>query len=174
MRRTLLVLMLSLTSLPCSLFAADPPEPKQFEGNRPALIKTAADGTLSLPASACEVYGPELEYMPEDRALGYWHQTSDYCVWQLDVARAGTYAVLIEWSCDIPQAGNFFELTTGDAKLVNRVPTSGSWQRHLWAQFGQIDLPAGKTSLSIRPQEGIKGALMDLREVKLIPIVAPK
>lgn len=150
------------------------PAPKQFEGNDPRLIETDRDGTLSLPASACEVYGPELEYMPEDRALGYWHQVSDYCVWKLDVARAGRYAVLIEWSCAIESAGNSFELLVDEARMTNTVPTSGSWQRHRWAQFGEVEISRGQHELTIRPLPEIRRALMDLREVKLVPIVEPR
>lgn len=151
--------------------AAERPEPKRFEGNEPRLISTDADGTLHLPASACEVYGPELEYMPEDRALGYWHQEDDYCVWQLDVARPGRYVVLFEWSCAVDSAGNSFLLTAGESQLKGRVPTSGGWDRHLWAAFGEVDLARGRQELSIRPLPEVRRALMDLRTVRLVPVV---
>lgn len=149
-------------------------EPKFFEGNEPRPIEMQRDGTMSLPASACEVYGPELEYMLEDRALGYWHQTSDYCSWRLRGARPGRYVILIEWSCAPESAGNAFELTAGAARLTNRVPSSGNWQTHRWGVFGEIELERDDQVLTVRPLPGIRRALMDLREVRLVPVIEPR
>lgn len=153
--------------------AQEEPGPKAFVGNKPRVIETEGDGTLRLLADSCEIYGPELEYMLEDRALGYWHQTSDYCVWKLKAARGGTFAVLIEWSCAPESANNAFELKVGESRLRNRVPSSGSWQRHRWGSFGYVELKRGEQTVTIRPLPGIHRALMDLREVRLVPVVEP-
>lgn len=145
-------------------------KPKSFKGNKPETVKPATDGTISLPASACAVYGKTLEYMPEDRALGYWNSPNDHAVWTMELPEAGEYEVWFEWSCAKESAGNTFHLIAGKAELKGKIPSTKTWQNHQKAKFGQIELPAGKTTLDLRVVPPIRVALADIREIKLVPV----
>ena len=45
------------------------------------------------------------------------------------------------------------------------------WQRR---SFGQLDLPAGRQRIVLRPDGPIKGELSDLREIHLVPVAGGK
>lgn len=164
LRTTPYVLLLSFA------FAAQAEEPKRFEGNKPEVIRPAADGVLNLPASKCEVYGKTLQYMPEDRALGWWNSPNDHAVWKLADFKPGTYEVWFEWSCAEKSADNTFVVAVGKHELKGRIPSTGSWQTHKKAKFGTIELPAGDAKLELRSEGKIKEAIGDFREVRLVPV----
>jgi hypothetical protein len=144
-------------------------KPKQFEGNRPEKVAADKDGVLVLPATRCAVYGTTLQYMPEDRALGYWNSKDDHADWTIEVARPGKYEVWYEWSCHDDSSGNTYLLTVGKSELRGVVPTTKLWTNHLRQKFGTVELPEGESKLSIKAVGSIKDALFDLREVKLVP-----
>jgi hypothetical protein len=145
-------------------------EPKKFKGNHPETILPAADGALTLPASKCEVYGKTLEYMAEDRALGWWNSENDHAVWKLAHVKPGKYELWFEWSCADASADNTFVVAVGKHELKGKVPTTGSWQTHKKAEFGTIELPSGEATLELRSEGKIKEALGDFRELRLVPL----
>ena len=130
----------SMLGLACVVATVTAQEPKNFPGNKPEKVEPAADGTLVLPASKCEVYGKTLEYMPEDKALGWWNSADDRAMWKLGGVKAGKYDVWFEWSCADESAGNTFVLKARDHELKGKIPTTGSWQKHKKAKFGTIEL----------------------------------
>jgi len=69
---------------------------KVFPGNQPEVIRPAADGSLRLLASNCEVYGKTLLFEQQYKNLGYWSSADDHAVWTVDVPRAGKYSVHLE------------------------------------------------------------------------------
>lgn len=145
--------------------------PKEFAGNKPEVIKPNAEGALLLPASKCEVYGKTLEYMEEDRALGYWNSADDHAVWSIEGARPGEYEVWMEWSCALTSAGNTYVLTFGESKLTGKIPSTGTWQNHKRAKFGTLRLDAENGRLDLRSEGKIRDALADVREIQLLPVV---
>jgi|GEM_PF-5974305 len=151
---------------------AEEPQPKRFDGNKPEATKPAADGSFTLPATRCEVYGKTLQYMPEDNALGWWNSPDDRAVWKLSNAKAGAYEVWFEWSCADESADNNFVVAAGEKTLKGKIPTTGSWATHKKARFGVIELPAGASKLELRSEGKIKEALGDFRELRLTPVKA--
>jgi hypothetical protein len=160
--RSLAVVML------CLIMPAVAQDPKVFPGNKPETILPKPDGTLVLPASKCEVYGTTLQYMAEDKALGWWNTSDDRAVWKLSGVKPGVYEVWFEWSCADDAAGNAFLFDAGDEELKGTIPSTGSWQKHNKQKFGTIDLPAGDFSVELRSAGKIKEALGDFKEVKLV------
>ena len=61
------------------------------------------------------------------------------------------------------------EVSVGDAKLQFTVAETGHYQRFVPRRVGVLELPAGKTSVAVKPVEK-KGAVMDLRRVSLIRV----
>ncbi len=164
------VFALAAMGLMCTFVMADDPQPKPFKGNKPEVIRPAADGTLGLRASKCEVYGKTLQYMPEDDALGWWNSPDDHAVWKLAEAKAGKYEVWFEWSCADASANNTFVLEVGQQKLTGTIPTTGAWDKHVKKKFGVIELPAGDSKLALKSAGKITDALGDFREVRLVPV----
>ena len=144
-------------------------KPKTFPGNKPELVRPDADGALHLTAQNCAIYGSSLVLEKEHGNLGSWSHEDDEAVWTVEVARPGKYTVSLEWACAPEAAGNSFILQAPANRLTGKVVTTGSWDRYRTAQVGEIELPMGQHEVSLRPAGPIKGALIDLKGIKLIP-----
>lgn len=145
--------------------------PKSLEGNRPELVVQNGKGIVRLPASAAEVYGPNLIYETATNNLGYWHAADDRAAWTFRVDQPATFTVTMEWACAEESAGNPFMI------LVDRTPIHGStggtgkgtWANYRSIFLAEVTLTPGNHRLDFRPARAPQGALMDLRAVVLTP-----
>ncbi|HKB02153.1 MAG TPA: PVC-type heme-binding CxxCH protein, partial [Gemmataceae bacterium] len=154
-----------LTFLRATLPAA---KPKAFAGNKPEVIKPASDGSLRLPASAAEVYGPTLTFEERYQNLGYWGSADDRAVWSVSVPKAGRYEVWLEWACPRGEAGKAVVIEAGSASVTARIEASANWEDYRQAKIGELKLEAGEQRLSARALPPLKGYLMDLRGIRLV------
>jgi hypothetical protein len=139
----------------------------------PRKIQPGANNLIALPVRHATITGKSLAYMPEWGALGFWRAT-DHVEWEVDVARAGTYDVAMEWSVDDKNAGNPFVIESGAHRLGANVPSTGRWDVYRITKVGQLQLDAGAQTISLKPGGDFKTALMDLRELRLTPRPQPK
>ena len=142
---------------------------KTFPNNTPKLIDQADDGTLTLPASAAEVYGPSIIFEQKYRNLGYWTNTRDRAEWTFHLSRDGEYDLWINWALDGGSVGGTIKLTIGDQSLESPVPGSGSWDAYLWGRVGSLRLPAGRHRLIATKESSTGAPLIDLRHLRLAP-----
>jgi putative membrane-bound dehydrogenase-like protein len=146
------------------------PKRKAFDGNRPELVKPAADGSLQLLASKAEIYGPTLVFEKQHSNLGFWSSEADQAVWAVEVNRPGKCAVWLDWACEDSSAGNAYLLQAGLERLTGKVQGTGTWDDYRQAKVGEITLQAGRQEITFRSAGKIKGAMLDLRSVKLLPV----
>jgi putative heme-binding domain-containing protein len=144
-------------------------KPKTVEGNKPELVKPAADGSLKLTAANAAIYGPSLVFEKEFGNLGYWSSPDDHAVWTVAVPKAGRYEVWLEYACDNSSAGNNFLIEAGRAKLTGKVAGTRTWDVYRQVQVGTLLLEAGERTVGLRADGTIKGALIDLRAIRLVP-----
>jgi putative heme-binding domain-containing protein len=144
-------------------------KPKAFPGNTPALVKAGKDGTLRLLATNAEVYGPRLILEETYRNLGFWASAQDRAVWSVEVPRAGKYEVWLDHACDGSAAGNRFVIEADEVLLEGKVASTGNWDSYKRVKFGTVKLPAGRLRLTMRSRGAIRGALIDLRAIELVP-----
>lgn len=160
--------VLVLAALSCLRLSAE--EPKKFAGNQPQVVKPSADGSIRLHAKTCEVYGPKLQYMTKEQALGWWNSSQDRAVWMLEAPTAGSYTVWFDWSCPDESAGETYTLSCGDQELHGAIGSTGSWQNYRFRETGHVvRVGPGVTTLSIHCDDDPQMALADLREVRLRP-----
>lgn len=145
--------------------------PKRFVGLVAPAVTPAADGSLSLHAAAGVGIGPQIQYMVEWGAFG-WFMDKDRVEWPLEIPRDGTYEVWMEWSVADDHAGNPFALEIGEARLEGTVERTGSWETYRRAKIGQVTLAAGKQRAVFRPAGEFATALLDLREITLKPLAS--
>jgi hypothetical protein len=147
-------------------------EPKKGEDKKgpttPQKIKQAQDGLLVLPVRHARLTGANLAYMPEWDALGFWRD-QDHAEWDVEVAKAGTYDVVMEWSVADEHAGNPFVVEAGTERLAGKVPSTKRWDVYRRQKIGAIRLEAGVQKLAFKPGGRFETALMDLRELRLTP-----
>ncbi|MEJ7591802.1 MAG: PVC-type heme-binding CxxCH protein [Planctomycetaceae bacterium] len=142
---------------------------KRFQGNSPQFVAANADGTVTLPASAAEIYGPNLVFEEKYGNLGFWSSTEDFAKWTFEVPRSGHWTVEFDFACDNATAGSMIKFSTGNRMLTARVPGSGTWDNYQTWQAGTIDLHRGRVQLIITAPETPPFALIDLRAIRLIP-----
>ena len=138
--------------------------------NKPALVTAQADGSLLLTAENGKAIGPEIKYMPEWQAFG-WFTAKDRVEWDVDVIHPGEYEVHLEWSVSDEEAGKEFLLEANDSRLTGIVGKSGSWETYKSENVGKIKLSQKNQKIVFRSKTKFdKGALLDLRQIKLVAV----
>jgi hypothetical protein len=146
------------------------PPRKQFAGNQPEVVQPFNDGSLRLFATQCEIYGNTVVFEEKYRNLGYWQSENDRAVWSMNVVQPGRYAVTLDYACEDAVAGNSFLIELGSQRIGSQVTGTGSWDNYRRIKVGELDVPAGTQRLTFRSQGPVRGALIDLRDVKLAPV----
>jgi putative membrane-bound dehydrogenase-like protein len=146
------------------------PKRKEFPGNKPAVVRTTNDGSLLLSAANGEIYGPTIVLEEKYGNLGFWSSPDDRVVWTIDVAKAGRYAVWLDWACPPDTAGKSFLLQAGLSQTTGKVESTGNWDTYRQAKVGEIVLAAGQQRVTFRSAGKIYHPLLDLKSVKLIPM----
>jgi putative membrane-bound dehydrogenase-like protein len=150
------------------------PKPKVMPGNKPEVIRATADGSLTLPATAAEVFGTTLVLEAQYKNLGFWSSADDRAAWTMQVPSAGRYEVWLDWACPKEDAGKAFTVEAGATTLTARVEATASWDEYKQAKIGELKLDAGDTRLMVRPGLPLKGNLMDLRTMRLVLVKEKK
>jgi putative membrane-bound dehydrogenase-like protein len=145
------------------------PPRRVFDGNRPALVRPEADGSLRLLPTSGEIYGTTITLDAKRGCLGNWQSEDDRVVWSVDVARPGKYALWLDWAC-ASRDENTFVLRAEHSYATGKVAATGGWDVYLQAQVGEIVLQAGAQRLSFEPLGKLFGRLLELRAIRLIPV----
>ncbi len=143
--------------------AADQPPQR----NRPRPVRAGDGGVLRIPADAAELFGPKIIYETKYGNIGWWDQQNAYAAWTIEPKQPGIYTIWLDWAH--PTGGNRFVMRTGTRSSGGKVPSTGSWDNYRWAKFGTILLHEGRQRLEFRPDAGLSGPLIDLRNIVLVP-----
>jgi putative heme-binding domain-containing protein len=147
-----------------------PPQRKTFEGNKPELVTPLGDATIRLYPTNCEIYGVNIVMEKQYGNLGFWTSEEDHAVWTVLIPEAGQYSVRLTWACADDSAGNGFVIQVGPARVTGTVQGTGTWDDYKTSRIGEVKLPAGKHTVTFRSAGKIKGALIDLKELRLAPV----
>lgn len=140
---------------------------------QPAVTRAAKDGSFLLPAHDAVVHGDLLRYEPQPHknTVGYWANEDDWCEWRLNVSRPGVYNVLILQGCGKGHGGSRVRISLGDSELAFVVEDTGHFQNFRERAVGQLRLGEGKgQSLKVEALHKAKGAIMDVRQIRLVPV----
>lgn len=132
----------------------------------------ADDGTITLPASQADVFGVMLRFepLPHKNTLGYWVRPEDTASWEFQLTKPGSFTVEALQGCGTGSGGSEVEFAVGDQKVVMTVQDTGHFQNFVPRRIGTIELKtAGRHTLTVKPLKKPGVAVMDLRQVKLIP-----
>ncbi|MEX2231471.1 MAG: neutral/alkaline non-lysosomal ceramidase N-terminal domain-containing protein [Cyclobacteriaceae bacterium] len=138
--------------------------------NNPEVVHSEIGDVITLRAEVARSIGPEIKYMPEWKAFG-WFTEADRVEWDVEVKDKSKYDVYLDWSVSDSEAGKPFVFEAGDQKLTGKIGKSGSWFTYRNEKIGRIRLSAGSHTLVFKAGSGSsKGALLDLRSLKLVPV----
>ncbi|MCP4174660.1 MAG: sulfatase-like hydrolase/transferase, partial [Fuerstiella sp.] len=130
-------------------------------------------GVISLPAKFATVHGEKLRFEPQPHknTVGYWAVEKDFAEWHCNIARAGRYDVEILQGCGTGHGGSDVELRVADQRMSFAVQETGHFQNFRWRHLGQVELKAADdVLLQLIPQRKVAGAVMDCREIRLVPV----
>jgi putative membrane-bound dehydrogenase-like protein len=144
------------------------PPRKELAGNKPIFVKPAADGSITLPATAAEIYGGDITFEQPFQNIGCWHGEHDFAAWTVEMDRDAKYEVYLDYACHDSVAGNAFVLEGGEPALHARAGGTGGWDKYRQIKIGTLALKAGTRRIVLRPNEPITGALLDLRAIRLV------
>ena len=150
----------------------------RFTGEPQALvhhIAPGADGTLVLAAGETRVEGNSLLLsLEEPQFLHHWRTASDVLSWRVDIPRAGTYQVDMDYACDGRNAGSTFTLSVGATTLQGAVIGGRNRDDFRRVPIGTVTLPPlAKGLVSMRITAAASSDILRLRRLILTPI-APK
>jgi len=149
------------------------PPRKELAGNRPLAVKPAADGSLTLSATTCEIYGGEITFEQPFQNIGNWHDEHDFVAWTVQLDRDRAYDVYLRYACADPVAGNAFMLEGGEPVLHGRARGTGGWDKYRQVKIGRLALKAGAPRVVLRPNGPVTGALLDLEWIRLVAAGSP-
>ena len=130
---------------------------------------TPATGDIRLHAKDATVHGTQARYESASykNVIGFWTKPEDWASWDFDVAKAGRYEMEIQQGCS--GGGSEVAVEIAGQTLKFTVEGTGHFQNMIARTIGEVDLPAGRQTLAVKPQTKKGAAVMDLRRVVLRP-----
>jgi alpha-L-fucosidase len=134
------------------------------------VLSQAADGSILLPAIEANIKGATAHYESDKDAIGFWTSPSDQVTWSFDIAKPGTYRVVVEYACPADAEGTTYDVEIGDQSVRARVASTGDWTKFSTLEIGKINITqTGKTTLTVKPVYMPAYAVMNLKSVHLEP-----
>ena len=133
----------------------------------------APSGEILLLSSLATTHSVMMRYEPatNKNCLGYWVDPADWAEWSFPVAKAGDYEVEVWQGCGKGNGGSDVLVEVAGQKFAFVVQDTGHFQAFVPRKLGRIHLVDGLDySLAIHPQRKQGAAVMDVRQVKLIPV----
>ena len=136
-----------------------------------AAIRQRPDGVIHLHARQATTHGEKLQYEPQDtkNTLGYWVNAADFATWDFAVVEPGRFDVEILYGCGANSGGAEVEFQFGGRTLPFRVEETGHFQNFKSERLGELELGPGPQTLAVRARTKPGVAVMDLRQVLLLP-----
>jgi hypothetical protein len=141
------------------------------EGNP---VVQGVDGMITLHASDATIQGVKVQYesLPHKNTVGYWVNESDWAYWDFTINRPGAFAVEILQGCGKGHGGSEVLLQVGTEELRFHVEETGHFQNFVPRYVGQMKLGRpDQFRLAVKPIKKAAGAVMDLRRIRLIPVL---
>lgn len=133
----------------------------------------AADGTINLPAKTAEIHGVMVRYepLPHKDTIGFWVRADDWVSWDFRVTTAGEFQIEILQGCADGSGGSQVEFTVAGQTVTATVEETGGFQKFVARMIGKVKLDkAGDYTLSVKPRTKPHGAVMDLKQVRFVPV----
>lgn len=139
--------------------------------NYPALVQADEDGVMLLTAKKGKAIGPNIKYMPEWEAFG-WFMPVDKVEWNIHLETGGVFNVILEWSVDDNHSGQPFIIESNNSQIAGLIEKSGSWETFTSKKIGTLSLKSGNQKITFRSAKNAdpKKAMLDLRRIIFVPV----
>lgn len=140
----------------------------------PAVSRPGPDGVIALSARDAVVHGEKLQFEPltHKNTVGYWVNPNDFAEWSYALDTPGEFDVEIMQGCG-GHAGSDVQLEFSEGSVPFVVEETGHFQNFVWRNIGRITLKEmGVHQVSLKCKKLAKGAVMDMRQIRLVPAMA--
>jgi len=130
------------------------------------------EGIITIRARTGHVHGVMLRYepLPHKDTLGYWVRPDDWASFEFEVKTPGKFDVEMLVGCGNGSGGSDVEAAIGEQKLTFTVQETGGFQNFVPRMIGEVNLEkAGRYMLTVKALKKPGVAVMDLRQVRLLP-----
>jgi alpha-L-fucosidase len=132
-------------------------------------IRAEASGEFILePRDAATTHGIQAQAGRVEN-LGSWTDSKGTITWTFKNDKPGRYDVRTRTSAQDQCAGSMIEFVCGDQVLPLEIKPTGSWDQYADASVGQLELPAGTVTLTVRCKTLHGIAPCNLAAVHLVP-----
>ena len=138
-------------------------------------IAQDASGAIALLARDATTHSVMMRYEPatNKNCLGYWVNANDWAEWQFNVTKPGAFEVEVWQGCGKGQGGSDAEVDVGGERFPFVVEETGHFQIFIPRRVGRVKLAApGTYSLALRALRKQASAVMDVAEVRLVPVTS--
>ena len=138
--------------------------------SRPAQL---SGGRIVLHSSEAQAHGEKLHYEEQENknTLGFWVNPADWASWNFEVQQAGTYAIHIWQGCGAGSGDSDVEIKCAGQSSRFKVEDTGHFQNFKEREIGKVAFDkAGPQTLEVRALSKPGVAVMDLRQVVLVPV----
>lgn len=130
------------------------------------------DGRIMLHSSKATPHGEKLQYeeIEKKNTLGFWVNPADWAEWKFNVAQPGTYTIHLWQGCGKGSGGAEIEILSAGQSNKFIVEDTGHFQNFKEREVGTITFAnAGPQSLELHARTKPGGAVMDCRQIILVP-----
>src|ERR1041385_2541273 len=130
-------------------------------------------GMITLAASNAVTHGTQMHYetSPLKNCLGYWFKPEDWAEWEFRLENPGTFEVELWQGCGQGQGGSDVAVEVAKARLTFSVFETGHFQIFVPRKVGRVTFSKpGPYRLAIKPINKRASAIMDIRQVRLLPV----
>jgi hypothetical protein len=136
----------------------------------PAASQPARPRAVVLKAADAVLHGHVLKLKYEKRTeISYWTDPKAYVEWQMKLPHPGKYEVELVMACEEGRGGEFI-VSAGDQTLKGKTRVTKGPHHYIRLSIGTLDIAHPDAALTIKPAGAIRGSLMSLRAVRLIPV----
>lgn len=134
-------------------------------------------GRIVLHSSRAVTHGEDLRYFDGElkNALGNWITGSDWASWAFTVDQPCTYQIQLWQGCGVHSGGSVVTVSCAGQTSTFNVEETGHFQKFVRRTVGKVTFEkAGPQKLEVRAKTKPGAAVMDLRQIILVPDPAPK
>ena len=125
----------------------------------------------SSPPKRRSVHGYQLHFDPAGGGqIVYWVDSREYIEWPQGCPRSGKFTIELTYSC-AKEAGGRFQVSAGPYLLAGRARPTGDWKTYRTVTVGTITLEQEHTSILLQCEGELRNALMNVKQLRLIPVV---
>ncbi len=135
-------------------------------------IVQSSDRSITLHARDATIHGTRLRFErdPKKNTLGYWTQATDWASWDFIVKEGGQFIIFAMQGA--PGGGSQVDVVCAGQTLKWTVADTGSFHTFTFVELGRVTLDQpGEYTLAVKPQRKAGVAVMDLRQIILVPVL---